>query len=64
VFLEASDWPLTEDFPRRALGGGLRRPALRLAQHGTMDVFEPIAAGFSLQDFATLDELAIQLFGV
>ena len=64
VFLEASDWPVGKDFPRQALGLALHRQAVGLAQHHTMDVFEPIAALFPLQDIGTLDELAILLFAV
>lgn len=64
VFLEASDWPVGKDFPRQALGHALRRQAVGLAQHHTMDVFEPIAATFPLQDIGTLDELATELFAV
>ena len=40
------------------------RQAIGLAQHHTMDVFEPIAALFPLPDIATLDELASELFSV
>lgn len=64
AFLEASDWPLTEDFPRQALGRALQRQAVGFAQHHSMDVFEPVAAKFPLQDIATLDELATALFGL
>ena len=64
VFLTASDWPVGKDFPRRALGWALHRQALGLAQHHTMDVFEPIAARLPLPDIATLDELAITLFAL
>lgn len=64
VFLEACDWPVDEDFPRKALGHALHRQAVGLAQHHGMDVFEPIAARFPLRDIATLDDLAIELFAV
>jgi len=64
VFLDACDWPVTRDFPRRALGLALYRQAVGLAQHHTMDVFEPVAALLPLEDFATLDELAHELFAV
>jgi hygromycin-B 7''-O-kinase len=64
VFLEAYDWPVGEDFPRQALGLALYRQAVGLAQHLGGDVFEPIAAMFPLQDIATLDELATELFDV
>ncbi len=64
VFLEASDWPVGKDFPRQALGHALHRQAVGLAQHRTMDVFEPIAAALPLHDIGTLDELATELFAV
>jgi hygromycin-B 7''-O-kinase len=64
VFLEASDWPLDDDFPRKALGHALRRQAIGLVQHPTIDVFEPIADRYPLHDIATLDEFAIELFQV
>ncbi len=64
VFLEASDWPIGKDFPRRTLGLALYRQAMNYAQHYSGDVFEPIAALFPLQDIATLDELATALFAL
>jgi len=64
VFLDASDWPVGEDFPHRALGLALCRQAVGLAQHHTMDVFEPIAALLPLHEIGTLDELATDLFAV
>ncbi len=62
TFLEASGWPRTADFPRQALGWALRRQAIGLAQHHTIDVFMPVAARFPLEGIATLDELALLLF--
>jgi len=64
VFLEACKWPVDRDFPHKALGLALHRQAVGLAQHHTMDVFEPIAALLPLRDIATLDDLATELFGV
>jgi hygromycin-B 7''-O-kinase len=64
VFLEASEWPITSDFPQRTLGHALRRQAFILAQHSSGDVFEPIAEKYPLHDIATLDELAVLLFDV
>ena len=64
VFLDASDWPDEKDFPRRALGSALYRQAVGLAQHPTIDVFEPIAAKFPLKNISTLDDLATELFAV
>jgi hygromycin-B 7''-O-kinase len=64
VFLDASGWPVGNDFPHRALGLGLYRQAVGLTLHHTMDVFEPIAARFPLNDIGTLDELATELFAL
>lgn len=64
TFLDASAWPVGGDFARRALAEALRRQAMGLAQHGSMDVFEPVAARLPLGDLATLDDLAVALFGV
>jgi aminoglycoside phosphotransferase len=64
TFLDASDWPVGPDFPRRALGHALRRQGMMLEQHTSGDVFEPIAERFPLDDIATLDELATELFTV
>lgn len=64
VFLDASDWPVDKDFPHKALGLALYRQAVGLAQHHTMDVFEPIAARLPLQEIGTLDELGSRLFAV
>jgi len=64
VFLDACDWPVGKDFPRQALGLALYRQAVGLAQHQTMDVFEPIAALLPLRDIGTLDDLATELFAV
>ena len=62
TFLDAYDWPTSEDFPHRALGMALHRQAHGLVQHLTMDVFEPIAARFPLDEIPTLDDLAKDLF--
>ncbi len=64
AFLQASDWPIGNDFARQTLGLALHRQAVGLAQHHTMDVFEPIAALLPLQDIGTLDELASALFAI
>jgi hygromycin-B 7''-O-kinase len=64
VFLDAYDWPVGDDFPHRALGMALFRQAHGLHQHLSMDVFEPIAALLPLDDIATLDDLAIELFDI
>jgi aminoglycoside phosphotransferase (APT) family kinase protein len=64
VFLDASAWPVGPDFPRVTLGHALRRQAFMLAQHPSGDVFMPIAEKYPLDEIATLDELADELFGV
>lgn len=64
AFLTAADWPMTPDFPRRALAFALLRQTVGLTQHLTMDVFAPIAEHYPLPDIATLDELADTVFGV
>jgi hypothetical protein len=63
-FLDGSNWPVSNDFPQRALGFALHRQAIGLLQHLTIDVFEPIAALYPLQEIATLDELATELFAL
>lgn len=64
VFLDASDWPVTADFAQRALAFGLRRQAIGLAQHHSIDVFQPIAAKFPLDRIETLETLADLVFGL
>ncbi|MGF1472524.1 MAG: phosphotransferase family protein [Rubrobacteraceae bacterium] len=64
IFLEASNWPVGKDFSRKAMALALHRQAIGLVQHHTMDVFEPIAARLPLQDIATLDDLATELFAI
>ena len=64
VFLDASGWPVGADFETRTLGHGIRRQAMMLEQHAGGDVFEPIAERFPLDEIASLDELATELFDV
>jgi hypothetical protein len=64
AFLDGSDWPVTEDFARLAMGQALYRQAHGLAQHPTMDVFYKLPALLPLEDVYTLDELATELFAV
>lgn len=64
VFLDACDWPVGKDFPRKALGLALHRQAIGLAQHHSNDVFHTLPALLPLQDIGTLDELAAELFAV
>ena len=64
VFLDASEWPVAEDFAFKALGLALRRQASGLAQHFTFDVFHTLFASNRLRGIGTLDDLAIELFAV
>ena len=64
AFLDACDWPVGKDFPRQALGLAFYRQAVGLAQHHSMDVFEPIAALLPLRDIGSLDDLATELFAL
>lgn len=64
TFLDHSNWPVERDFPRRALTEALRRQAVGLAQHGTMDVFHKLPRLLSLEDIATMEELATAVFDV
>jgi aminoglycoside phosphotransferase (APT) family kinase protein len=63
VLLDAASWPMGSDFAQRALAGALWRQAVGSAQHRSMDVFEPVAARLPVAEIATLDELAVALFG-
>lgn len=62
AFLEGAGWTPGEDFTHRALASGLRRQAIGLAQHHTIDVFEPVAQRFPLTEIGTLEDLARLLF--
>lgn len=64
IFLEASNWPIKKDFATQTLCQALRRQAIGFAQHHGMDVFEPIAKQFPLDEIETLDELAHELFAL
>ncbi|MGG4495389.1 phosphotransferase family protein [Brevibacillus reuszeri] len=64
AFLAASDWPMTKDFAKKAMGMALYRQAHGLMQHYAMDVFYTLPTLLPLQDIATLDELANELFAV
>ena len=64
VFLESSDWPVRQDFAKKAIGYSLYRQAHGLTQHHTMDVFYMLPGRLPMLEIATLDELAIELFGV
>jgi hygromycin-B 7''-O-kinase len=64
TFLEASDWPVTENFHHQALALSLYRQAHGLVQHRSMDVFYKLPERFRLQDFRSLPELATALFTI
>lgn len=61
AFLEAADWPVGKDFARKAMGHALRRQATMFS---VGDVFMPIAEKFPLNDIATLEDLASELFEI
>ena len=63
TLLDAASWPVVTDFAPRALAGALWRQAVGWDQHRSMDVFEPAARRLPLADMATLDELAVALYG-
>jgi hygromycin-B 7''-O-kinase len=62
AFLEASHWPVAEDFAHKALAHALYRQAYGLVQHHSMDVFYKLPDRFPLQEFETLEQLAAVLF--
>jgi hygromycin-B 7''-O-kinase len=64
AFLDASDWPVAGDFARKALAHALCRQAYGLVQHHSMDVFYQLPVHLALQEIETLDQLAIELFGI
>ncbi len=64
TFLEASDWPVNEDFAYKALAHALYRQAYGLVQHHSMDVFYKLPALLPLREIETLDQLAVELFAV
>ncbi len=64
AFLAGSDWPVGRDFAHKALAHALYRQAYGLVQHHSMDVFYKLPALFPLQEIATLDRLANELFAV
>ena len=64
AFLEASEWPMTEDFAHRALAMALRRQAHGLATHHSMDVFYRLPMRLPLEAVESLEDLATILFAV
>jgi aminoglycoside phosphotransferase (APT) family kinase protein len=63
TFLAAASWPTGADFPHRALAHALRRQAVGMTQHWTIDVFWDPADVFPLAEVATLEDLAELMFG-
>jgi hypothetical protein len=61
--LDAYDWPVDADFPRRCLGMALRRHAQILGQHGGGDLFYRVPELIVGKRIRNLDELADELFG-
>jgi hygromycin-B 7''-O-kinase len=64
AFLDAYDWPVDAEFPRRCLAMALRRHAQILGQHGGGDVFYRVPELIAGKRIANLDELADELFGI
>lgn len=62
--LETSNWPVKKNFSKQSLGLALYRQAVGLTQHNSFDVFYKLPNLLSLDDIATLDELADILFAV
>jgi hypothetical protein len=62
--LDASNWPVKNNFPKQALGLSLYRQAVGLTQHNSFDVFYKLPNILPLEEIATLDELADVLFAV
>jgi len=64
IFLDAYGWPLDSEFPRRCLATALRRHAQILGQHGGGDVFYRVPELIAGKQIDSLDELAVELFGI
>ena len=64
VFLDASEWPVAEDFAIKTLGLALHRQALGTVQHHSFDVFHTLPARIRHRGIATLDDLATELFAI
>ncbi|KTD53450.1 Phosphotransferase enzyme family protein [Legionella santicrucis] len=60
--IDASNWPVKKNFSKQCLGLALYRQAVGLTQHNSFDVFYKLPDLLSLDDIATLDELADVLF--
>ena len=64
IFLEASEWPITERFAQQAMGLALIRQAQLLAQHHSSDAFHKLPHLLPLERIRTLEELADAVFAV
>ena len=62
VFLDASEWPVNEDFAYKTLDLTLHRQALDIVQNHTFDVFNNLSTRIRFDDFSPLDDLAVELF--
>ncbi|MBX2802921.1 MAG: phosphotransferase [Myxococcales bacterium] len=60
--LEAMEWEVDDDFPRRVLGRAFERQAVGLVQHRSFDLFHQVAEQVSLHEIHTLEALAMALF--
>ena len=64
AFLESAEWRIDQDFAQKALGFAIYRQAHCVAQHGRCDVFHKVGNRIPLQEIATLNELATELFQI
>jgi hypothetical protein len=65
AFLDAYEWPIDAEFPRRALAMALRRHAQIHGQHGPGgDVFYRVPDLIAGKRITNLDQLADKLFGL
>lgn len=62
AFLTAAEWPVGADFSRRSLAQAIRRQAIGLVQHHSMDVFHRLPAILDGRVPTSLDDLAGMLF--
>lgn len=62
--IDASNWPVKNNFAKQALGLALYRQAVGLTQHTTFDVFYKLPHLLPLDSISNLDELADILFGI
>jgi hypothetical protein len=65
AFLDGYRWPIDADFPRRALAMSLLRHTQILGQHGEGgDMFYRLPQLLHGKQITTLDDLAVELFGM